>query len=282
MKKLPLFASVVSVLLTLLLSLLPVTANDLAVEHLPKNGICAVVGDGQLKPWMIDLAKTGNVVVHYIAPDEAAVQRIGKAADQAGVGGKLLVESIPVEPFPYRENLLNGLVIERTGDFNRDVALKSIAPGGKLCALDAKDGTWKITTRKRPQGMDIWTHNYRNAGGNSGASTDQLVKFPLGLKWNDDLPFNLRTNQENSNAWTNTRAIAVVDGRIYYVTNCARENLKRTAGEMAATEETQDMYLIARDAWNGTQLWRKKLGPIFYGGLSQRVSPLFKSSATTF
>ncbi|MFK5924836.1 MAG: PQQ-binding-like beta-propeller repeat protein [Verrucomicrobiota bacterium] len=251
--------------LLLLLSAEKSRAADLSLDHLPKNGICAVIGDGQLKPWMIDLAKTGDVVIHYIAPDEAAVQVIAKAADEAGVGGKLLVEAIGIKPFPYRENLLNGLVMERSGDFNRDAALKAVAPGGKLCALT--DGKWKITTRKRPQGMDIWTHNYRNAGGNSGASTDELVKFPLGLKWNDDLPFNLKTNQENSHAWTNTRAIAVVDGRIYYVTNCARENLKRTANEMAASKETQDMYLIARDAWNGTQLWRKKLGPIFYGGL---------------
>jgi len=208
---------IMSVSLALILTVVNANAADLSTEHLPKNGVCAVIGDGKLKPWMIDLAKTGNVVIHYIAPNEAAVQLIGKAADQAGVGGKLLVESIPLKPLPYRDNLLNGLVIERSGDFDRDAALKAIAPGGKLCALT--DGAWKITTRKRPEGMDTWTHNYRNAGGNSGASTDKFVKFPLGLKWNDDLPFNLRTNQENSNAWTNTRAIAVVDGRIYYVTN---------------------------------------------------------------
>jgi outer membrane protein assembly factor BamB len=235
------------------------------IADLPKNGVCGVIGAGKLEPWMIDLAKTGDVVVHCLVPDENAVQQLGKAADQAGVGGKLTFEAIPATPLPYRENLLNGLVIDRPGDFDREAALRAVAPGGKLVILE--NGAWKSTSRERPNGMDQWTHVYRDAGGNSGVSTDQFVKFPLGLRWNDDLPFNLRTNQEHSNAWTNTRAIAVVDGRIYYVTNCARENLKRTATEMAASTETQDMWLIARDAWNGTQLWRKKLGPIFYGGL---------------
>ena len=253
-------------LLALNLFLTQLNAADIPSGHLPKNGICGVISNGILEPWMIDLAKTGNVVVHCIAPDDEAVQRIGKAADEAGIGGKLLVEAIPVHPLPYRDNLLNGLVIQRTGNIDLEAALKAVAPNGKLCVLI--EGSWKITVRKRPDGMDIWTHNYRNAGGNSGASTDQFIKFPLGLRWNDGLPFNLRTNQENSNAWTNTRAIAVVDGRIYYVTNCARENLKRTAGEMAATKETQDMYLIARDAWNGTQLWRKNWDQFFTGDCS--------------
>ena len=240
-------------------------ADSPPVAELPKNGVFGVVSTGAPEAWMLDLAATGNVVVHCLVPDEEAVQRIGKAADKAGVGGKLIVESIPVQPLPYRENLLNCLLIERTEGIDLEAALKCVAPGGKLCVLEGKD--WKVTGKQRPDGMDEWTHVYRDAGGNSGVSTDRLVGFPLGLRWNDDLPFNLRTNQENSNAWTNTRAIAVVDGRIYYVTNCARENLKRSAEEMASATETQDMYLIARDAWNGTQLWRRKLGPIFYGGL---------------
>ena len=115
--------------------------------------------------------------------------------------------------------------------------------------------------------MDEWTHSYRDAGGNSGVSTDKFVKFPLGIRWHDDLPFNLSTSMQSSNSWTNTRAMAIVDGRVYYITNCARENLKRTGDEMRAVKVTQDQYVIARDAWNGTPLWRKKLGDIFYGGL---------------
>lgn len=253
------------ILFAVILSCAPLSAAELSSDHLPTNGVCGVISDGSVKTWMIDLAKSGDVVVHCIAPDEGAVQRIAKAADEAGVGGKLIVETIPASPIPYRDNLLNTLVIERSDDFDSAAALKVVAPGGKLCVLDGED--WKITNRERPNGMDQWTHQYRDAGGNSGVSTDEIVEFPLGLRWHDDLPFNLRTDKEHSLGWTNTRAIAVVDGRIYYVTNCARENLKRTAREMARSQETQDMVLVARDAWNGTQLWRKNLGPIFYGGL---------------
>lgn len=243
-------------------------AADLPVYQLPANGVIGVVGDGEIKPWMIGFAKSGDIVVHVIAPDHESMQKIAKAADEAGVGGKLLVEAIPASPLPYRDNLLNALVIEVEG-FDVEGAIEMVAPGGRMLARTEIAGRslWKISQRVRPEGMDVWTHQYRDAGGNSGVSTDQFVEFPLGLRWNDDLPFNLRTNTEWSQGWTNTRAISIVDGRIYYVTSCARENLKRTADELAKSTETHDMVLVARDAWNGTQLWRKNLGPIFYGGL---------------
>lgn len=244
---------------------LPLKAAEPPAEHLPANGICGVITEAKAKTRMVDLAKSGKVVVHVLAPSEKSADEIAKAADKAGVGGKLLVESIPASPIPWRPNLLNGLVIENPEGIDLDQALAAVAPGGKLCVL--KDGQWEITVRERPDGMDIWTHNYRDAGGNSGVSEDTLVGFPLGLRWNDDLPFNLSTSSESSNQWSNTRAIATVNGRIFYVTNAARENLRRTVNEMRAEKGTQDVYLIARDAWNGTLLWRRKLGDIFYGNL---------------
>ena len=68
------------------------TAAELPAEHQVANGICGVIGDGKVSPWMVDLAKSGNVVVHVIAPSEKSADEIAKAADKAGVGGKLLVE----------------------------------------------------------------------------------------------------------------------------------------------------------------------------------------------
>jgi hypothetical protein len=96
----------------LALSVTSAESSKLPPEHQPKHGICGVISDGEVSPWMIDLAKTGEVVVHCIAPDENAADKIARAADKAGVGGKLLVESIPVKPLPYRDYLLNCLVVE--------------------------------------------------------------------------------------------------------------------------------------------------------------------------
>ncbi|MDA0842118.1 MAG: hypothetical protein O3B01_32330 [Planctomycetota bacterium] len=202
-------------LLALALSATPAESSNLPTEHQPRHGICGVISDGEVSPWMLDLARTGEVVVHCIAPDENSADKIAWAADKAGVGGKLLVESIPVKPLPYRDYLLNCLVVEKSEGLDLAAALKTVAPGGKLYRLEG--GQWNVTVQQRPEGMDEWTHNYRDAGGNSGVSTDKLVKFPLGLRWNDDLPFNLSTSLHSSNSWTNTRAIAVVDGRVYYI-----------------------------------------------------------------
>ena len=171
---------------------------------------------------------------------------------------------------PYRDNLLNALVVEdwaraKKRGLTKTQALRVVAPGGVLCLATRKG--WQVVTKPRPAGMDEWTHNYRNAGGNCGTSDDTVVAWPFGVRWNEDLPFNISNRAMSSHQWTNTRGLAVADGRVYYVTTCARENLKGTYRQMHASNEIHDQYLIARDAWNGAFLWRHKLGPIFYGNL---------------
>jgi outer membrane protein assembly factor BamB len=244
------------------------SASRIPAELEGLRGVCGVVSTSGRADLPLEIAKQGGLVVHCITIDGS--EKILGAAEKAGLGGIVSAEQLSIKTLPYRDDLLNALVVE---DYAAAVkqglsdaeALRVVSPGGYFCRKIK--GRWEVTIKERPAGMDEWTHNYRDAGGNCGVSKDSIIKLPLGVRWNDDLPFNLSSRMESSNAWTNTRGLAVADGRVYYVTNCASENLKNTCLEMTNSKVTPNQYLTVRDAWNGAFLWRYNLGDIFYGGL---------------
>lgn len=114
--------------------------------------------------------------------------------------------------------------------------------------------------------MDDWTHPYHGPGGGL-ASKDKIIKFPLGLRWHDGVPYNLMIRMHNANRWTTTRAMVVSGDRCFSLSSSVSENLGRTYQEMHNTKTGHPQYLTARDAWNGLLLWRVRIGDLYYGGL---------------
>ena len=244
-------------------------------------GVIAAEGKAELP---LAIAKNKKLVVHCITAESA--DAIRNAADKAGLGGLVIAESLPVVALPYRDNLLNALVVEdwavaQKQGLTQTEALRVVAPGGTLCLGSGKG--WELITKKRPAGMDEWTHNYRDAGGNSAMSEDKLVTWPFGVRWHEDLPFNISNRKMSSHQWTNTRGLNIADGRIYYLTTCARGNLHPTYRQMSEAENIHDQYLTVRDAWNGALLWRHNLGPIWYGNLLYSArAPLVTANGNIF
>ena len=244
-------------------------AGLLPVRMRPERGLCAVICGKDASKLPLKLAKSGKVLVHCITPDNATAERMNQEAGAAGLSGTVSAEMLSLNPLPYRDHLLNALIIE---DFDHASAagltmadvMRAVAPQGLLCFN--RGGRWQSTTRERPAEMDDWPQTFRNAGGNR-VSDDRLLKFPVGLRWHDGLPFNLRIGIHNANAWTSTRAMVISGGRLFTVSATVTENLRRTHNEMYGAKTGQDLYLTARDAWNGLLLWRHKLGNLFYGGL---------------
>ena len=237
-------------------------------DKYPEHGLCAVISSN---PSSLPerLAGSRNVVVHCIVPDADAVERLNARVAAAGLGGLVTVEALPLARLPYRDNMLNELIVEdlkaatAAGLTPAEMA-RVIAPGGRLCVREGFG--WKVSVRIRPSEMDEWTHPYHGPDG-GWVSNDKVVAFPLGLRWHDGLPFNLSIGINNANAWTTTRGMAVSGGRCFTMNTSEQENLRRTHEEMYGATHGQDMFLTARDAWNGVLLWRKKLGDLYYGGL---------------
>jgi len=260
------------VLLTVLFVAAPVASAATSGAEVLKlsgcdHGLCAVIGCGSEESPALaaELTAPGKLVVHGIAPDDASLARAREAIAQRGVAGLAAVERLALKPLPYRDNVLNLMVVEdldaaAAAGFSREEAMRALAPGGKLCTRSG--GKWELTAKPWPESMDEWTHEAHDPGGNC-VSRDKVVKFPLGYRWNAGLPMNLQHPAQTANAWSATRGMAVAGGRCFTLSNSVFENV----GPTYQSEHGVDQYVTARDAFNGLFLWRRKLGATYYGGL---------------
>jgi len=232
-----------------------------------EHGLCAVIGvsNKEAAELAADLASSGKMLVHGIAFDDESLLQARGVIGARGLQGFATIEKLALTPMPYRENLVNLMVVPdlaaaKAAGFSRDEALAVVAPLGKLCIRE--QGKWSVTAKSKPAGMDEWTHNVHGPDGNR-ASQDKLVTFPVGYRWHGGLPFNINNRKRQGNRYSATRALAVSGGRCYTFSDSVIDNLK---GAYFLGQEL-DQYVTARDAYNGLFLWRRRIGSVYYGGL---------------
>jgi outer membrane protein assembly factor BamB len=232
-----------------------------------KDGLCVVIGCGGAaqRGLAADLPRSGRLLVHGIALDDASLQAARRAIANAGVEGLATVERLPVSPLPYRDNLANLIVVAdpraaSAAGYTHQEAMRVLAPGGTLCVAD--DGKWLTSVKPMPADMDEWTHPSHGPDGNR-VSADKVVRFPVGFRWHAGLPMNLYNPRQSGNVWATTRGLAVTGGRCFALSTSVLENL----GPTFRSKHGLDHYVTARDAYNGLLLWRRAVGRTYYGGL---------------
>jgi len=235
--------------------------------HGKSPGLCAVIGMSHTDaaPLAAELALSGRILVHGIALDDKSLLQAREVISRHGAEGFAAVEKLSLTPLPYRDNLVNIMVVPDLAEasaagFSNEEALRAVAPLGKLCIRNA--GKWSVTKKDIPAGMDEWTHNVHGPDGNR-RSQDKIVSFPVGYRWHGGLPFNIDTRLRHGNRYSATRGMAVSGGRCFTFSDSVIENLK----DAYFQGQELDQYVTARDAFNGMFLWRRKIGRIYYGGL---------------
>ncbi|NQU25840.1 MAG: PQQ-binding-like beta-propeller repeat protein [Candidatus Nealsonbacteria bacterium] len=205
-----------------------------------------------------ELAKTGRFLVHLLDADAEAVAATRESLHGRGLYGLASVDRL-VQPtkLPYCENLVNLLVIDQrdghglaAGEIARVLCPGGVVAvgGGTFSVADLKeagltdvrtvesDERRVIARKPRPAEMDEWSHPRHGADGNA-VSRDVLVGPPRRVRWVTG------PSQEISNMVTTA-------GRNFY------------AG------------LLARDGFNGLQLWQRGLNPSpARGGFNFRYAP---------
>ncbi len=247
------------------------------------KGLCAAIitGDGPSAAMPAELALKGRMLVHAIAVNDAALAAAKKAISDAKAEGLVTVEKLSLKPLPFRDNLVNILVVDDAAKaaeagFTKEEAMRVIAPMGKLCVME--NGRWNVTARPLPPEMDEWTHEAHGPDGGY-VSNDKVFHFPIGYRWNAGIPMNLLDPKRYFNGWTNTRAVALSGGRCFTLSSCEMENLP--AADFLACG--QDQYVTCRDAFNGLLIWRTKVGPTSYGGVYyMNRAPLVATSGKVY
>ncbi|MFH1759481.1 MAG: PQQ-binding-like beta-propeller repeat protein [bacterium] len=189
----------------------------------------------------------------------------GQAAADAGSFAKLF----------YADDMVNLLVVEdlkqamdsglTITEAMRIVAPQSMAllgqrPGGALTqgelttllsnagitdyTIITENGLWAKVIKERPAGMDEWRNWGYDAEGSRHSNDATITKVPTGVRWLAG-PVAPRGYRKAGH----TRALVTSGGRLFQMTFNEADNLTNT-------EADRQMYLRAKDAFNGLFLWK--------------------------
>jgi len=243
-------------------------AQKIVAAYGRESGLFVVVGCGQAGAarLAVDLGRNGNSLVHVIASDKGELAAVKKAIADGGIKGYVTVEQLPLAALPYRDYMVNVMVVmdaakAEAARFTAKEARRCMAPYGRLVTCDA-GRIKRIEEIPLPKEMDIWTHRYHDADARP-VSTDTVFDLPVGFRWTAGLPMNFDNPKRAANRYSSTRALVLNDGRCFTISTAVWENL----GPGWRSSYGTDQYLTCRDAFNGRLLWRKRIGQTYYGGL---------------
>jgi len=245
-----------------------------AVES--KSGLIVIVGCGEPSAPEVaaGLGTSGDWLVHAVAGSAQELAEFNKAIAEAEVKGCVSAEELGIAALPYRDYMVNVLVImdlqkAQAAGFKMEEANRCVVPQGKI-VICRGGKIAEIETTPPSDEMDVWTHRYYDASG-IPVSKDKVFDLPVGFKWNGGLPMNFDNPLRSANRYSSTRAMVVDDRRCFTFSTAVYENLGEGWTSMYGT----DQFLTCRDAFNGRLLWRKRIGDTYYGGLYiENMAPL--------
>ena len=200
-------------------------------------------GDGHLTG---QLASQGNCLVHGLDTNATNVAAARTHLQKLAIYGRVAVDTFDGTHLPYADNLGNLIVAEQLGNVSREEAMRVLAPHGVLC--EKKSGEWSTTVKPRPNNIDEWTHYAHDASGNAVAHDDVIA--PPGTP-----PVDLRPEvHAQSRTCPRNLQRRLLNGRIFYILDDSQTNALRA---------TPKWCLVARDAFNGTLLWKQPIAQWF-------------------
>ena len=197
-------------------------------------------GDGELTAAF----RVGDqYLVHGLDADDAKVAQARLRAESLGLAGPVSFAQHAGARLPYADNLVNLLVAEDLGAVPMAEVMRVLCPRG--VAYVRTGGKWVKTVKPRPEGMDEWTHFLHGPDGNAVAR-DRLVGPPRRMQWTDKPLWS-----RHHNLMPSVSAMVSAGGRVFYIVDEA---------PAAMTGDSPDKWaLVARDAFNGIELWRKPI-----------------------
>ncbi|MCX5759547.1 MAG: class I SAM-dependent methyltransferase, partial [Candidatus Hydrogenedentes bacterium] len=248
-------------------------ANEPAKEIVSASGVshglcCMVGGAGSELP--VALAEASGLLVHVIDGDASAVQAGREAATKKGLGIKrVLIERADASPLSHADSTLDLLLVPETSKeilskLASAEVLRALRPQGKamfrlregcgvsrvtledwakqsslkLTPLDKALDTWFVLAKPAISGVDDWSH-WEHGPDNNPVSTDTVIKAPYMTQWMAE-PYYIAMP-----------AITTAAGGRTFV----------AMGHIAHHEREEAWLntLLARNGYNGAELWRKRL-----------------------
>lgn len=156
--------------------------------------------------------------------------------------GPISIDQLMGNYLPYKDNLVNMIIAENLGDISKDEAMRVLAPNGVL--MTKGSGEWKKTVKTKSDKLDEWNQYLYNAGGNP-VSNDDIVGPVRNYQWIGSPRWG-----RHHDTTASMSALVSANGRIFYILD---------EGPTESIELPSENFLVARDAFNGTILWKKPI-----------------------
>ncbi|MBN2062833.1 MAG: PQQ-binding-like beta-propeller repeat protein, partial [Deltaproteobacteria bacterium] len=196
-------------------------------------------GDGILTE---ALKKNDSYLVHGLDSNMDNVTKAREHIASKGKYGSISVDRLIGNLLPYTDNMVNLIVAEDLGDISQDEAMRALTPNGVLMTKGMFG--WKKTVKPWPAEMDEWNQYLYNAG-NNPVSKDLMISPVKHYQWVGS-PIWARHHDTTASL----SALVSANGRIFYVMD---------EGPLESVQLPAENYLVARDAFNGTILWKRPI-----------------------
>ncbi len=196
-------------------------------------------GNGELTA---GLKLNDRYVVQGLDTDEERVAKAQAIIKRAGVYGTVSADVFDGKNLPYVDNFVNLLVVSSPFDVSREEMIRVLAPRGVVRIQDGD--TIEMLFKSWPEEMDQWTHYMHDPQGTC-VGLDTLVGPPRRLKWVGS-PRHARSHEHTASL----HALVSANGRNFDVTDL---------GSRVSIQLPSKYVLTARDAFNGTILWRREI-----------------------
>jgi outer membrane protein assembly factor BamB len=196
-------------------------------------------GDGVLTS---ALKMNDSYLVHGLDSNPDNVSKAREYITSKGEYGRVSVDRLADNRLPYTDNLVNLIVAEDIGHISMDEVMRVLVPDGVL--MTETDNGWKKTVKPRPAEMDEWNQYLYNAG-NNPVSKDSTISPVKHYQWVGSPRWGRHHDVTSS-----LSALVSANGRIFYIID---------EGPKESVQLPSENYLYARDAFNGTILWKKAI-----------------------
>jgi len=227
------------------------SAEDFAQSVLQEAGVPGGLivhvgcGDGRLTA---ALRASNQYLVHGLDADPANVELARQHVRSCGLYGPVSVELLSGAQLPYADNLVNLLVASGDYQLAKEEILRVLAPGGVAVTLDPETRNLKpetLFTKPRPPDLDEWTHWLYDPTGNA-VGQDGVVGPPRRFQWVAGPLWS-----RHHNTVPGVSAMVSAGGRVFTIVDEGPPGMAGTTPDK--------WFLVARDAFNGIELWRKPI-----------------------
>ncbi len=181
--------------------------------------------------------------VHGLSRDKALVVSTRQKLSREGVYGPVAVEHLIGARLPYVDDLVNLIIVEDASEISAEEIDRVLRPLGVVLTKQP-DGSWAKKVKPWPQEIDNWTHYLHDPSGNAVAH-DSRVGPPRHLQWVGSPRWSRHHDRMASMS-----ALVSEAGVLYYIMD---------EGSRVSIQLPSKWRLIARDAFNGTVLWKRRI-----------------------